>query len=75
MTGGDIYPLFPYCIQNDVMSQRLSLSIEFKKPRPILLNIGHLFCYSDVELNSRPFNGGTFFDHSITIHIPTIQLM
>ena len=29
--------LFPNCIQNDVTSQRLSLSVGFKKPRPILL--------------------------------------
>ena len=28
--------LFPNCIQNDAMSQRLCLSIGFKKPRPIL---------------------------------------
>ena len=29
--------LFPYFIQNDVTSQLLSLSLGFKKPRPILL--------------------------------------
>ena len=29
--------LFPYCTQNDVTSQSCSLSVGFKKPRPILL--------------------------------------
>ena len=29
--------LFPNCIQNDVTSQRLCLSVGLKKPRPILL--------------------------------------
>ena len=40
--GKILSSLFPYCIQNDVTSQRCSLSIGFKKFRPILL-IGLLF--------------------------------
>ena len=31
--------MFSNCIQNDLMSQRFSLSIRFKKPRPILLYV------------------------------------